>query len=856
MTTVITSRRRSGLSAGAALVALAVAAAGAVIAPSEVAHAAPYQPQTVVFSSTSGTNYTVPAGVTSVLVALRGGDGGAGRGPAGTGAGGEQGDSFSLTIPVQGGDVLTVFAARSASGSKDEREGGAGYIRGGTGGKGSGSGGHAGGGGGAAAVKLNNSLVAVASGGGGGGGGTMMRETITYGNAGTVTREIPVRGGGGGGFVGGGKTPGLPGVNAEDVTNAPGRGKPGGAGGGAGFFTDGGGGGGGGAGWPVSGTGGGGGRKFMGVSGGSGGGSGMSWISASIPGLEVVKSNIHPVGTVSITVVPVISATLTGPAVVHSNQPVSLNLRTIDGQHGIPISGTYSLTVAGGSGATYETSTTNGSVERYVGALPVGTHVFTAIFRPTNLPLSYSSTFTVRVEPEIALAEDPADISTSTVMDAFAEPVACGNSVTVSALVTPAGAANLADGDVVFTVDGISLDARTLTDQGDGTFRATAVVDDLDAGLHNVSAYFSATEDATASYSGAVEFTITPAATATQIIAAPPTTDAFAPIDVTATVSSDVVDLSGTVALLADGVPVEFAQLDDSRDAFFEGVVIPWGTTQLTASYWGGTTGNFATSLSGIHPITVNALETETELTISSAETRADEPVQFVARVVARDPAATEDPRGDIEILFDGELALVIPVGLDADEEIGDAEARFELDATGLELGGHEVTARFVPAPGFEESQSDAVELLVVGLATQITLTTSKITLPAGESGSLDVGTTLFGSDTAVSGSVQAFRGGVPLGDPVAAWEGSATVLLPGLAEGIHEIELRFTPEDVGQLPRSATLTVTAVAAAVQPSALAPTGAADGSPLLAGALVLLMLGGVITAARARLIRRA
>ena len=66
--------------------------------------------------------------------------------------------------------MLTIYAGRHADGKKDGRDGGAGFVNGGTGGKGSLDGKNAGGGGGAAALKINGELIAVAGGGGGGGG--------------------------------------------------------------------------------------------------------------------------------------------------------------------------------------------------------------------------------------------------------------------------------------------------------------------------------------------------------------------------------------------------------------------------------------------------------------------------------------------------------------------------------------------------------------------------------------------------------------------------------------------------------------------------------------------------------------
>lgn len=264
-----------------------------------VTHAAQGNLDSYVFADPRGTDWKVPSGVTSVLVGLRGGTGGQGQGAGGSG--GEAAD-FVVEVAVKPGDVLTVYGSQHASGKKDERDGGAGFVNGGTGGKGSlTSGKHAGGGGGAAALKLNGALLAVAGGGGGGGGGSDYRAvTDCGGQLGCNSKSVTVSGGWGGsaywlyrgdGFMsaqpGGGDAPGAAGLDGTDKVGFAAYHKPGSACSTAGFGTAGGGGGGGGGGWPASGTGGGAGRKVMGSNGGGGGGAGMSWIDTSNPAITL-----------------------------------------------------------------------------------------------------------------------------------------------------------------------------------------------------------------------------------------------------------------------------------------------------------------------------------------------------------------------------------------------------------------------------------------------------------------------------------------------------------------------------------------------------------------------------------------
>ena len=290
------SVRHSPARSGAAL-ALAAILGVTALTSTPPAQASTTDESRYAFGDTAGTEWRVPSGVSRVSVALRGGNGGAG---ANGGTSGGEGAQLTVEIDVRPGDVLTVFAATKATGKKDQRDGGKGYLTGGTGGKGSLTAEHAGGGGGAAAVTLNGTLIAVAGGGGGGGGSARYTDTSGCVGASSCKNKKVVNDGGIGGSAaswlahhrlgdgdhGSGKDPGSGGAAGTDNSSMKTYHSGGAAGSSAGFGTDGGGGGGGGAGWPASGLGGGGGRKAWGSNGGGGGGAGMSWMA---PGVREVN---------------------------------------------------------------------------------------------------------------------------------------------------------------------------------------------------------------------------------------------------------------------------------------------------------------------------------------------------------------------------------------------------------------------------------------------------------------------------------------------------------------------------------------------------------------------------------------
>ena len=126
-------------------------------------------------TTTSPLNWTVPAGRTSIRVALVGGGGGGGGGPAGTTqakGGGGAGRVLDITsYAVSPGQVLTFTAGAAGSGGFSPTAGGASSVSGGTGGTQSAAGGSPGSGftGGASGTPFSGGSGNSGAGGGGGG---------------------------------------------------------------------------------------------------------------------------------------------------------------------------------------------------------------------------------------------------------------------------------------------------------------------------------------------------------------------------------------------------------------------------------------------------------------------------------------------------------------------------------------------------------------------------------------------------------------------------------------------------------------------------------------------------------------
>ena len=263
-------------------------------------------PATTTFDYTGDEQtYTVPAGVSSLLLTVTGASGGSGYAFPPPGLGGGGGTSAQVTgfLSVTPGQQLTIAVGGAGGNATTNGNGGggggnagdgAGGFPGGEGGNGDGPGGGGGGGGAASVVYdgLTNLVIAGGGGGGGGGGCFLAYEGGFGGGAGPQTG---INGGGNGinglgaGAGAGGAAAagnfggaGYPANNADAVTLA------GGGGGGGGGFA------GGDAGAPGGG----------GCGGGGGGGAGSNYADPSVTGVVVTQTSLPPATNGSVVIDP------------------------------------------------------------------------------------------------------------------------------------------------------------------------------------------------------------------------------------------------------------------------------------------------------------------------------------------------------------------------------------------------------------------------------------------------------------------------------------------------------------------------------------------------------------------------
>jgi hypothetical protein len=225
----------------------------------------------------SPATITVPAGenISAMSVSMSGGQGGNSN-PASGG----YGAAISSTIPVSGGQTLTINVGGGAS---NNTPGTSAVAAADGGGAGCGDGGA---GGAASTIEVDGATVAVASGGGGGGAQGIMPGVDDGGAGGTSATNA---GNGSGGSGPGSGDHGKGGAGGVSLS-AGGKGGDGSDGGGCS--------GGGGGGWSGGGAGGHGG---FGGGGGAGGGAGGDYLVSSASGTSVAPANVGGDGSVTVT---------------------------------------------------------------------------------------------------------------------------------------------------------------------------------------------------------------------------------------------------------------------------------------------------------------------------------------------------------------------------------------------------------------------------------------------------------------------------------------------------------------------------------------------------------------------------
>src|SRR6185436_13069851 len=424
------------------------------------------------------------------------------------------------------------------------------------------------------------------------------------------------------------------------------------------------------------------------------------------------------------------------------------------------------------NGITLEYSANNGS-----SWLPVASGLANSGSFSWTVPNTPSLTALVRATAADLHANTATDASdavftiqgaSSTSLTSSPNPSVVGQSVTLTATVTPASAT----GSVEFFDGATSLGTAPLSG-GSAAINTSA----LAVGGHSLTAVYGGSVATAGSTSPAHSHTVNPASTSTALASSPNPSAVGQSVALTATVSVSAPGAGspgGSVEFF-DGVTSLGTAPVSAGSAVLNTAALAVGGHSLTAVYSGNP--SFSGSTSAAYAHTVNAASTTTSLASSPNPSVTGQSVALTATVAVTSPGAGS-PGGSVEF-FDGATSLgTAPVSA------GSAV----LNTSALAVGAHSLTAVYSGAPSFTGSTS-AVQPHTVNVAST---TTSLASAPnpsvVGQSVALTATVAVDppGAGTP-GGTVEFFDGVTSLGTaPVSA--GSALLNTSALAVGPHSL--------------------------------------------------------------------
>jgi hypothetical protein len=448
-----------------------------------------------------------------------------------------------------------------------------------------------------------------------------------------------------------------------------------------------------------------------------------------------------------------------------------------------------------------------GSVEFFDGASSLGSSPVsggTAVLNTSSLTVGghsltavYSGAASFTGSTSAAHAHSVTNASTSTAVTTSPNPSVVGQSVTITATVSPSSAT----GSIEFFDGASSLGSAPLSG---GV--ATLATGALALGNHSITAVYSGDLTYTTSTSPAHAHTVNAASTATAVTSSPNPSVVGQSVTITASVSVSPPGAgspTGSVEFFDGATSLGTAPLS-SGSAVLNTSALAVGGHTLTAVYSGNA--SFTGSTSAGHAHAVNPASTSTSLASAPNPSTFGGNVTLTATVAVLAPGAGS-PGGSVEF-FDGASSLgTSPV----------SGGSAVLNTAALSAGGHSLTAVYSGAASFSGSTSAAHGHTVNAAGSSTSLVSSLNPSTFGQT----VTFTATVAPSGATGSIEFFDGASSLGtSPLVA--GSAALSTNALAAGSHAITAVYsgnasysgsTSNLVTQVVNAATSAVTLVAA-------------------------------------------
>ena len=462
-------------------------------------------------------------------------------------------------------------------------------------------------------------------------------------------------------------------------------------------------------------------------------------------------------------------------------QPVTFTATITPSSGAIPNGET--VTFDDGSVAIGTSTTANGVATFTTSSLAVGSHNITAVYAGDA---NYQAVTSKVLKQAVNLN------STSTALASSLNPSVHGQSVTLTATVTPTSGSGTPTGTVTFKNGSTYLASVTLT----GTVAA-----------YTSSALASGSAAITATYSGDANYAtsnasltqvVGQATTATTLTASPNPVTINKTVTFTATVTAQYGGtLTGSVAFMQGSATLGTAALSNGKAAFSTSFANP-GTVQVAAVYPGDV--NNQTSTSSLVNEVVNDPTSTTNLTTSGSPTNVGQTATFTATVSSTYGAI---PDGETVTFLDGSNAI----------GTGSTAGGVATFATStLSSGNHSITASYPGDSTYQPSTSHVVTQVIQKNTVTVTLTTNAN--PSVYGLPVTFTATVTSSGPTPTGTVTFKNSGASLGTASLNPQGITSVTTVTLGAGSYSITASYSGDSATSSGASPALTEVVIQAA------------------------------------------
>jgi sugar lactone lactonase YvrE len=398
--------------------------------------------------------------------------------------------------------------------------------------------------------------------------------------------------------------------------------------------------------------------------------------------------------------------------------------------------------------------------------------------------------------------EDTLRSTTATVTPSV-NPAIAGASVTFTiqltgATATPQGRVTLLDGANLLTT--IPLNAS-------GT--AMYTTSSLTPGVHNITAHYTGDASNGATTSDVLMEQVQAATTHTALTASASSVTAGKTVSLTATITGNGGEPTGTVQFLDGGKILGQGTLSDGVATFFTSTLTP-GTHSLTAQYVGDT--DDGSSVSGLVSVIVNSASTQVAVTSSINPATVTKPVIFNIQVTGNGST----PGGTVTLTSNG-------VTLGSNVLNSSGSATFTVST--LALGSDTIVASYAGDTDDGAAQGAIVETVV---QARPLLSLTSIVSPSQVGASVTFTSSLSQNVGTPDGTVSFTADGAALGSASVATDGIAALTNSSLLRGQHSIVATYNGDTDNATAQAAAFTQT-----VQ-QATATTLAASANPAFGG----------------------